>query len=147
MLSSWYLACDMQLYVISICLISLIWVMQNRIKSIFAISLFVAILVPAAITYYHKLMPVFLIYPENIRQTFYNEETFMLTYIKSYTNFGAYIIGIITAYLISTGKLQAALKLSPSVNITRAIKNAYTFVAQPLTFFPVARYVVSCLLL
>lgn len=118
MQNGWYLACDMQLYILSLGLITLMWFMQNRIKSILLISLVIAILIPASITYYHNLMPTFLNYPETLRQVFYNDDTFFYTYIRSFTNFGAYIVGMITAYLIYTGKIQAGLNLSPFVSKT-----------------------------
>lgn len=62
--TTWYLAVDMQMFVLGLLIMMLIWKYPKFKKTILGLSLFIAVAIPAIITYVKKFDGIFLLTPE-----------------------------------------------------------------------------------
>lgn len=61
---TWYLAVDMQMFVLGLLIMMLLWKYPNRKKLILSICLLISVTIPAVITYVKKFDGIFLLTPE-----------------------------------------------------------------------------------
>lgn len=64
MTQTWYLIADTHLYVVTVLILSLIWLIKSQIKTILAICLIISVLIPGIITYVYNLGPMTANYPQ-----------------------------------------------------------------------------------
>ncbi|XP_062529864.1 nose resistant to fluoxetine protein 6 isoform X2 [Bombyx mori] len=98
---TWYLAADMQLYCVSIC----VFVFFKSVKSrkIILTSLFlIGCLFRMWNTYYHNLDPILTMTPEQSRYLFQRDKNFIHLYVPGHTNLPACVIGLTLGYIAYT---------------------------------------------
>ncbi|XP_075981544.1 nose resistant to fluoxetine protein 6-like [Anticarsia gemmatalis] len=96
---SWYLATDMQLYILAV--VVYLACRTTRSRVIVLTSLMAAgVIIPAVVVYIKDLDGVFLNTPEVILGLFFRDPNFINTYSKSYTNIFGYMLGMALGYLV-----------------------------------------------
>ncbi|XP_049877391.1 nose resistant to fluoxetine protein 6-like [Pectinophora gossypiella] len=94
---TWYLASDMQLYIIGLAACALTgW---GR-STLLALLLLAGVLMPAAHTYFQDLDAVLIISPELPRNLFTTDATFNHTYRRGHTNLAGFVVGLATALMV-----------------------------------------------
>ncbi|XP_044739900.1 O-acyltransferase like protein-like [Chrysoperla carnea] len=106
---TWYLIADTQLYVVTVLILSSIWLIKGQIKTILSTCLIISVLIPGVITYIYNLGPMTANYPQSMREFLLDNPTYWHTYFQSYTNASATIYGIICGYIYHTGALKSDL--------------------------------------
>ncbi|CAH1164475.1 unnamed protein product [Phaedon cochleariae] len=96
--TTWYLAADTQLYVVSLFLLSLIWLFKKNTKAILASSVLIGILIPIVITYVYDLDIIYRITPENSKNNKFRSFNFNAIYSSSYANMATYMLGLCFGY-------------------------------------------------
>ncbi|CAG7725079.1 unnamed protein product [Allacma fusca] len=90
---AWYLANDMQFYLLSPLVIYPLWKWKRIGFGILALLSIMSMIVPAVITYANELPPSPILFVDI--KTLYND-----VYIKPYTRCGPYIVGILLGYIL-----------------------------------------------
>ncbi|CAH2042014.1 unnamed protein product, partial [Iphiclides podalirius] len=96
---TWYIASDMQLYVLGLIILVLATTMTAR-KIILSLLFVIALIIPPIHTYFQKLDAGLVISPELVRDYFVKDPTFNHTYKRGHTNLACYIMGLSLGILI-----------------------------------------------
>ncbi|XP_046392267.1 nose resistant to fluoxetine protein 6-like [Ischnura elegans] len=96
---SWYLAADMQLFIVSVPLVYLLIKKPEMGRITLWIFLVASLVIPFCVVYYHHLDPILLTYSKSLRD-FGTNHTYRTAYIPSYMRATPYFIGILTGYLV-----------------------------------------------
>uniref|UniRef100_A0A336N0M2 CSON013311 protein n=1 Tax=Culicoides sonorensis TaxID=179676 RepID=A0A336N0M2_CULSO len=92
---TWYLAVDMQMFIIGLSVMMLIWRFPQIKKTILGICCFTAVTLPGLLTYMYKFDGIFLLTPED-RRFLNHSEMFVKMYVPVHVNMGNYFFGIAT---------------------------------------------------
>ncbi|XP_068620640.1 nose resistant to fluoxetine protein 6-like [Battus philenor] len=96
---TWYIASDMQLYIVGLIIFSLVTTLTSR-KIVLALLFIVSIIIPICHTYLQNLDAGLIISPELVRDYFVKDPTFNNTYKRGHTNLASYILGLSLGMLI-----------------------------------------------
>ncbi|XP_014365663.2 nose resistant to fluoxetine protein 6 [Papilio machaon] len=96
---TWYIAADMQLYVVGLIIFSLVTSGVAR-RVILTVLFVVSLIIPACHTYFQNLDAGLVISPELVRDYFVKDPTFNHTYKRGHTNLASYIMGLGLGMLI-----------------------------------------------
>ncbi|KAB0804823.1 hypothetical protein PPYR_01793 [Photinus pyralis] len=96
---SWYLAADIQLFLYSLLLLSIIWKNRRIASKVFAASLIMGVLVPGILAYIHDLHIVVRVYPEYLQTGRVNLPEWSYFMVPGHNSIGGYTIGLIGGYL------------------------------------------------
>lgn len=99
MIQSWYLAADMQLFLVGIIIVVFCRTKTSRIVTLSTLSV-IGIIVPTLHTYYQDLDGVMLLTPETARNYFITDDTFNHVYKRGHTNLLGYILGMALGYIL-----------------------------------------------
>ncbi|XP_047511322.1 nose resistant to fluoxetine protein 6-like [Pieris napi] len=95
---TWYISCDFHFYIVTLLMY---WVYTKSSilgRTGMMVLMVAAIITPGFITYLYKLPPVQL-FTYNFMVDPRRHEQFHLTYIKSHTRYGAYLVGFLTGHI------------------------------------------------
>ncbi|XP_013162684.1 PREDICTED: nose resistant to fluoxetine protein 6-like [Papilio xuthus] len=96
---TWYIAADMQLYVVGLIIFSLVTTAVAR-RVVLIVLFVVSLIIPACHTYLQNLDAGLIISPELVRDYFVKDPTFNNTYKRGHTNLASYIMGLGLGMLI-----------------------------------------------
>lgn len=96
---TWYLAADMQLFILGLIVIMLIYRYPKRVWLIFSTIIIIGVSIPAVITFKNGLLPVFLYRPEIRRESFAENKEFAYLYVTAYGHICSAAIGLIAGWL------------------------------------------------
>uniref|UniRef100_A0A182QKT8 Acyltransferase 3 domain-containing protein n=1 Tax=Anopheles farauti TaxID=69004 RepID=A0A182QKT8_9DIPT len=109
LMHTWYLAADMQLFVMALVLLLLVHRWPKSIGVVFLLGVVVSFTIPGYIMHQHKLHPVLPAKQSEAKFIFMYEPWLRRLYLPSYANTGCYLYGIIAGYLyhwVTNNKLQ-----------------------------------------
>ncbi|XP_063697963.1 nose resistant to fluoxetine protein 6-like [Culicoides brevitarsis] len=98
-LPTWYLATDMQLFIMRFILLAIISRIPRRKSLIFSTSLFITFLIPGYIVYKYHLDGLYVGTIEAARYFYRHENSYKYFHIPFYANMGSYIFGMLTAFI------------------------------------------------
>ncbi|KAJ8911702.1 hypothetical protein NQ315_013164, partial [Exocentrus adspersus] len=104
--TTWYLAADTQLYMLSLIVLSIIWKCRHRTKEILTACIFIGILIPTIISYIYDLDIIYRITPENSKNNKFRSFNFNAIYSSTYANMATYMVGIYIGYLYSRNGME-----------------------------------------
>ncbi|XP_013136933.1 PREDICTED: nose resistant to fluoxetine protein 6-like [Papilio polytes] len=96
---TWYIAADMQLYVLGLIIFCLVTTAVAR-RVVLTLLFVVSVIIPACHTYFQNLDAGLIISPELVRDYFVKDPTFNHTYKRGHTNLASYIMGLSLGMLI-----------------------------------------------
>ncbi|XP_047516872.1 nose resistant to fluoxetine protein 6-like [Pieris napi] len=96
---SWYIAADMQLYVLGAVLCLILRYIKRPTRILLPLFL-VGLLVPAVHTYLQDLDPMLLLKPTGCATFFDSDKTYNEVYKRGHTNMVSFIIGLSTGYML-----------------------------------------------
>ncbi|XP_054260023.1 nose resistant to fluoxetine protein 6-like [Macrosteles quadrilineatus] len=99
LLLSWYLACDMQFFIIGMFATYILWKWPKLGYVVFGVLLTVSIAVPFYATYAGKYYGILRLYASSLLVNPFKNDHFINIYVKSHNRAGPYIIGALTGYL------------------------------------------------
>ncbi|KAG8310549.1 hypothetical protein J6590_062678, partial [Homalodisca vitripennis] len=102
LLLSWYLACDMQFFVIGIFAIYVLWRWPRIGYALFAVLFVASVAIPFYVTYDRHYSGTLKLYASSLLVDPFSNEHFNSMYVKSHNRAGPYIVGVLTAYLMVT---------------------------------------------
>ncbi|XP_059480957.1 nose resistant to fluoxetine protein 6-like [Neocloeon triangulifer] len=105
MFQSWYLSCDMHLFVISVPIVALLWKRPTLGKAVLTMAIVTSILVPFAVTLLQELDALLLLYMNTLEDPISNQ-TFRMMYAPTHTRGSPYFIGMAFGYLTFLAKHQ-----------------------------------------
>ncbi|XP_063699368.1 nose resistant to fluoxetine protein 6-like [Culicoides brevitarsis] len=98
-LPTWYLATDMQLFIMRFILLAIISRIPRRKSLIFSTSLFITFLIPGYIVYKYHLDGLYVGTVEAARYFYRHENSYKYFHIPFYASMGSYIFGMLTAFI------------------------------------------------
>jgi peptidoglycan/LPS O-acetylase OafA/YrhL len=100
MVESWFLAVDMQLYVISTVVLLLVWKFpQHKFRILFSV-VFVSSLIPGVVAYFKELEGFLLLQPESVKYNLIDNQTYHQLYISTFANLSSFFIGTFGVILL-----------------------------------------------
>lgn len=99
LLLSWYLACDMQLFVVGMLAIYVLWRWPKVGYALVALLLVASIAIPFYVTYVGRYHGSLKFYSSTLLNDPFSNDQFSTVYVKTHNRAGPYIMGIITAYI------------------------------------------------
>ncbi|XP_068620415.1 nose resistant to fluoxetine protein 6-like [Battus philenor] len=98
MQESWYLAADMQLFIVGV--LTCVLLRDSRSKKIGLTILFlISLIITSASTYFLHLDPIVIQSPETLRTMYTENRTFRHMYIAGHTNLSTYVLGLAGGFL------------------------------------------------
>ncbi|XP_065353567.1 nose resistant to fluoxetine protein 6-like [Cloeon dipterum] len=97
MFQSWYLSCDMQLFLISVPIASLLWKRPKIGQITLAVAIFASVMIPFAVTLLYKLDALLLLYMNTLEDPTVNQ-TFRFMYAPTHSRGSPYLIGMAFGY-------------------------------------------------
>ncbi|CAH1710164.1 nose resistant to fluoxetine protein 6-like isoform X1 [Aphis gossypii] len=104
-IQSWYLACDMQFFIVGIILVYFVWKYQRYGVYLMWATIFFSCLIPACVVYTHQFYPTFLSYI-SILNYLPEHKSYTALYVPSHTRSTPYFVGIFAAYVYRYLKLD-----------------------------------------
>nr|XP_023025743.1 O-acyltransferase like protein-like [Leptinotarsa decemlineata] len=101
---TWYLSADTQLYVLSLIILSIIWMFKRNTVTILGSCVVVGILIPTMISYIYDLDFIYRITPENSKNNKFRSFNFNAIYSSNYANMATYMVGLCFGYVYSKMK-------------------------------------------
>ncbi|KNC25328.1 hypothetical protein FF38_02522, partial [Lucilia cuprina] len=99
MFQSWYLSVDSQLFFMAPIVIYLLNKSRKHGLNLLLVLVAVTSVIPFVVTYLNKLDPTLMIYPSEVADLASNVY-YSTTYIKTHMRASAYVIGVLTGYLV-----------------------------------------------
>uniref|UniRef100_A0A6P7GLR7 O-acyltransferase like protein-like n=1 Tax=Diabrotica virgifera virgifera TaxID=50390 RepID=A0A6P7GLR7_DIAVI len=100
--TTWYLAADTQLYLLSLIILTIIWINRNTAKHLLSAFVALGVLIPTVICYIYDLDMIFRITPENSKINKFRSVNFHVVYSSTYSNMATYMIGLCFGYFYFT---------------------------------------------
>ncbi|XP_037931842.1 nose resistant to fluoxetine protein 6-like, partial [Teleopsis dalmanni] len=99
MFQSWYLAVDTQLFFLAPIAIYMLYKLRKYGVRFLAVMIAITSAIPFFETFQHKTDPTFMVYPEEIADISLNKY-YNKFYIKTHMRASAYVLGLLTGYLV-----------------------------------------------
>ncbi|XP_056634091.1 O-acyltransferase like protein-like [Diorhabda sublineata] len=96
--TTWYLAADTQLYVLSLSIMGAAWIYRKNVKYYLGYFFILGVLIPSIVTYVYDLDFIFRINPENSKMDNFRSFKFNAMYSSTYCNMATYMLGLTCGY-------------------------------------------------